>query len=159
RMSTAIQASLKRNVHSSVFSSPEAYTGAVSSAQTILAYCAIVPRAPNVTGGSDFPFWDFADVNEVRGMFSKPQTLTKMQELLTRAQEVLQDDSDADFFEPQDAAKILNKIDPSDPVLRGLLFAEAEVVKHSFEGGLKVASSRNATPSDAVKALATFGSK
>src|SRR5262245_42866365 len=92
-------------------------------------------------------------------MLSKPQTVTKMQELLTHAQDILRADSDEDFFKPQDAGKILNGIDVQNPVLRSLLFAEAEVIKHSFEGGLKIASSQTVAPSAAVKALATFGSK
>jgi len=155
-MSNTIQASLKRNVHNSVFVSPEAYTNAISTAHTVLAYCAIVPRAPK---NSALPFWDFEDRNERRTMLRIPQTIAKMKELLTRAQQVLKDDSDAQFFRPENTQDILTKVDADSPLLHSLLFSEAEVIKHAFEGGLKIAASVNATPSEAVKAVAMFGAK
>lgn len=158
-MSNAIQISLKRNIHEAVFSTPEGYTNAISSAQVVLAYCALVPRAPNVTGNSGLPYWDFVDRNERRSMLAKIQTVNKMKELLTRAQMVLEGDSDAQFFKPEDTAAILGSIDADHAVLQSLLFSEAEVIKHAFEGGLAIASALSTRPAEAVKALATFGAK
>jgi hypothetical protein len=158
-LSNAIQLSLKRNIHDCVFSSPEAYSNAISSAQTVIAYCAIIPRAQKATGKSDFPYWDFVDRKERRIMLDKPQTLKRMKDLLARAGEVLAGDSDAQFFRPEDAASILSSISADDSVLNSLFFSEAEVIKHAFEGGLQIAAMQNDIPSDAVKALEKFGAR
>jgi hypothetical protein len=158
-LSNAIQLSLKRNIHDCVFSSPEAYTNAIASAQTVIAYCAVVPRAQKASGKTDFPYWDFVDRKERRIMLDKPQTLNRMKDLLARAGEVLAGDSDAQFFRPEDAASILSSISADDSVLNSLFFSEAEVIKHAFEGGLQIAAMQNDTPSSAVKALETFGAK
>ena len=158
-LSNAIQLSLKRNIHDCVFSSPEAYTNAIASAQTVIAYCAVIPRAQKAAGKTDFPYWDFVDRKERRIMLDKPQTLNRMKDLLARAGEVLAGDSDAQFFRPEDAASILSSISADDSVLNSLFFSEAEVIKHAFEGGLQIAAMQNDTPSSAVKALETFGAK
>jgi hypothetical protein len=158
-LSNAIQLSLKRNIHDCVFSSPEAYTSAIASAQTVIAYCAVIPRAQKATGNTDFPYWDFVDRKERRIMLDKPQTLNRMKDLLARAGEVLAGDSDAQSFRPEDAASILSSISADDPVLNSLFFSEAEVIKHAFEGGLQIAAMQNDTPSNAVKALEAFGAK
>jgi len=157
-MSNTIQVSLKKCIHDSFFTGPDSYA-AIATAQTILSYCAIVPRAPKANNASDLPFWDFRKPEEVRGMLVKQQTVDRMQNLLTQAQVVLKGDSDAQFFHPQNAANILNQLNIDDSVLKGLLFAEAEVIKSAFQGGLKIASSLTKTPSEAVKALSDFGSK
>jgi hypothetical protein len=158
-MSLAIQASLKRNVHDSTFSTADDYSRAIVTAQTVLAYCALQPRAPDVTDSHDLPFWGFEVRDERRAMLDRPQTLSKMQTLLARAQRVLGDDGSAQFFEPADAASILARVDADSPLLQGLLFAEAEVIRRAFQGGLKIAATRHAAPSEAIKALAVFGAK
>ncbi len=158
-VSNAIQFSLKRNIHECVFSNPEAYTNAIATAQMVIAYCAIIPRAERVTGKSDFPFWDFVDRKERRNMLDKMQTLDRMKVLLARAEDVLAGDSDAQFFRQKDAAQILASINADDPVLNSLFFSEAEVIKHAFEGGLQIAALHNDKPSDAVMALEKFGAK
>jgi hypothetical protein len=158
-LSRAIQTALKKNVHDAVFSSADDYKRAIVTAQTVLAYCAIETRTPRVTGRLDLPFWDFADPAERRAMLNRPQTVTQLRARLEHAQHLLGDDSAASFFEPADAARILGRVDASAPLLQALLFAEAEVIRHAFEGGVAIAMSMNAAPSDAVKALATFGAK
>jgi hypothetical protein len=93
-----------------------------------------------------------------------------MQALLTRAQEVLTGDHMAQFLRPEDAATILrntattlqNRMNPVHAIFDGLLFAEAQVVKHAFDAGLKIgafSAAAGASASDAVDALALFGSK
>ena len=68
----------------------------------------------------------------------------------------------AGFFDPNNAAAILDGINVNQPVLTGLLFSEAQVVKHAFEAGLAIGAfmaAERANPCDAVRALATFGAK
>ena len=153
-MSGAIQKSLKSNVHDSVFSNADNYKG--GEAPIILAYCALVPRAAKVSNlpGST-PMWDVQDVKERRRMLSDPETLDRMKDLLRRADQVLGDDT----FRETDAQRILDRVDPREPLFEALLHAESVVVGHAFEAGLALAKVRNADPSDAVKAFAKFGSK
>jgi hypothetical protein len=94
-------------------------------------------------------------------MLKRKQTVEKMTALLTRASAVLQDDSDAQFFQPTQAQAraILGGVDVDSGLLTALLVAEADIVQHAFEAGLKIASARGAQPSEAVKALAKFGSR
>jgi hypothetical protein len=158
-MSLAVQASLKRNVHDSVFASADDYTRAIGTARSVLAYCAIRPRAPEVTGRHDLPYWEVMNPAERRTMLDHPQSVNALRALLERGAGVLAGDSGAQFFQPSQAAHILATIDTNDPLVLALLLAEAEVVQHAFEGGVAVAASRAAAPSDAIKALARFGAK
>ena len=95
-------------------------------------------------------------------MLRHPQTAVRMTRLLERAQDILTGDSDAQFFLPGDATSILENADVGDALLNGLLFSEAQVILHAFQAGLKIGkfmADANAKPSDAVTALAEFGSK
>ena len=63
---------------------------------------------------------------------------------------------------PEDAASILGEPDLGDALLNRLLFSEAQVILHAFQAGLKMGkfmANANAKPSEAVTALAEFGSK
>src|SRR5262249_4874308 len=53
----------------------------------------------------------------------------------------------------------LQKADVNSELLRALLLAESVMIKHALEGGRQIATSLSAAPSEAVKALATFGAK
>ena len=158
-VSSAIQASLKRNIHDAFFSGPDAYSNAITTARIILAYCALVPRASSVSRTQRTPYWDVSDTGERRNMLRRKQTVDRMTTLLTRAAEVLREDSDAQFFRPAQAKAILGKIDPDHALLSSLLNAEADIVTHAFEAGLKIASVPGSRPSEAIKALAGFGSR
>jgi len=96
-------------------------------------------------------------------MLTHSQTVRNLQMLLGRAQDVLRDDNhQAQFFRPGDAEVILGRIDPRTPQLDSLLFAEAEVVKHAFQAGLKIGAFHDrlaSQPKEAIAALAQFGSK
>ena len=92
-------------------------------------------------------------------MLVDPRTVQNMQELFRNAQDVLKDNPDAQFYQPQDAATILDHLNPDDSRLKELLAAEAEMIGSAFQGGLKIAGSLNQAPSQAVAALAQFGSK
>lgn len=158
-LSVGIQNSLKRNIHDCVFVEPEKYSN-ISTASVVLAYCALVPRVPP-NRGRGLPFWDFENPAERRLTLNHPQTVKNLAALLERAQQLLEGDSDAQFFRPDDAARILGNIDANSPLLHSLLFSEAEVINHAFEGGVKIGQfmKANATPTEAVAALAEFGSK
>ena len=156
-MSRAIQISLKKCVHDSFFSEPEDYVSA--DAPLFLAYCAIVPRAPAAQGPKGQPFWDFASHDERRNMLVNPETVKNMQALFAQAQDILKGSSDAQFFKPENAFRTLDQLNPDDSRLRELLAAEAEMIGSAFEGGLKIAASLSETPTEAVAALADFGSK
>jgi hypothetical protein len=157
-MSNAIQASLKKNVHDSIFSNPDAYKESIYRSLSILAYCAIVPRAAQITGKTDLPFWNFEKAAERKLMLKKNQTVENMQELLRAAQNILKDDSDAQFFRPEEAALILGRIDVSHPLFYGLLYTESQIIKHAFEAGLIIAQIHRLPLSEAVKAIADVGS-
>lgn len=159
RVSHAIQASLKRNIHDAFFSGPDAYSNAIETARTILAYCALQPLTNKISRQQRFPYWDVQDLDERRSMLKRKQTVDKMTALLTRASAVLQGDSDAQFFQPAQARAILGGVEADSGLLTALLVAEADIVQHAFEAGLKIASARGAQPSEAVKALAKFGSR
>jgi hypothetical protein len=160
-LSISIQVSLKQNIHDSVFVESKRYSP-IDAARAILAYCAMVPAVPVPASVSGLPFWDFRDRAERRAMLNKPQTVMNLRGLLRRAQMVLQGDSNAGFFDPTNAGVILDGIDVNDPVLTGLLFSEAQVIKHAFEAGLKIGAfmaAEGADPCVAVRALAAFGAK
>jgi hypothetical protein len=162
-MSRAIQRSVKAAVHDSYFRDQDAYFN-TDTARTILAYCALVPAAPVPSGLNGQPLWDTADSNARRQMLSHPQTLAKMKDLLGTAQKALDGLSKAQFFEPDDAEQILKNIVTNGQGLQGsvfqnLLLAESEIVRKAFEGGLAIAKGiASARPSDAVAAIADFGS-
>jgi len=158
-VANAIQASLKRNIHDAFFSGPDAYSNAITTARIILAYCALVPRAGKVSKTQRIPYWDVQDAGERKNMLRRKQTVDRMTTLLTRATGVLQGDSDAQFFKPAQAKAILGKIDVDNGLLMALLGAEADIVSHAFEAGVRIASVPGSQPSEAVKALATFGSR
>ena len=162
KMSIGIQNSLKAHIHDAVFTEPDGYAN-TNAALIVLAYCALARRAERARNDRDLPFWDWVDSNERSGMLAHPTTITSLQRLLTRAQEVLRDDDhQAQFFKPADARAILSRIDPRTPQFESFLFAEAEVIKHAFQAGLKIGAfqERLATqPKDAIAALAQFGSK
>jgi hypothetical protein len=158
-MSNAIQASLKRNIHDAFFSGPDAYSNAITTARIILAYCALVPRANTISRKERIPYWDVQDPAERRNMLRRKQTVDRMTTLLTRASEVLQGDSDAQFFEPAQARTILGQVDVNHGLLHALLGAEADIVTHAFDAGVRIASVPGSQPSAAIKALAVFGAR
>src|SRR5205085_9601372 len=69
----------------------------------------------------------------------------------------------AALYEPNAVEKIQTMVaDDQRNLLLGLLFAEAEIIKHAIEAGDKIAkfiSTAPNKPSEAIKALAEFGSK
>ena len=158
-VSNAIQASLKRNIHDAFFSGPDAYSNAITTARIILAYCALVPRASKISRKQRIPYWDVQDPAERRNMLRRKQTVDRMTTLLTRASEVLQGDSDAQFFEPAQARTILGQVDVKHRLLHALLAAEADIVTHAFDAGVRIASVPGSQPSEAIKALAVFGAR
>ena len=158
-VSNAIQASLKRNIHDAFFSGPDAYSNAIVTARTILAYCALQPRANKISRQQRFPYWDLQDLDERRSLLRGKQTIVRMTELLTRAAAVLEGESDAQFFDPAQAKAILGQVDADSGLLTALLVAEADIVQHAFDAGVKIASVAGSKPSEAVKALAEFGSR
>jgi hypothetical protein len=156
-LSIAIQQSLKANIFDSVFRTPDGYTKVgIPRTQLFLAYCALVPRAEAAPNW----FWDWPQPTERRLMLDKPQTATKMRELLAFAQRVLQDDAEtARRFRVEDAAAILGGVDEEDVFLNNLLAAENDIIQDALDGGVNIAVSQTAAPSQAIKALARFGSK
>jgi hypothetical protein len=155
-LSTAIQASLKRSIFDSAFGSPEDYTRtSVERTRLFIAYCALVPRALKNLNW----FWDWPTLADRRVTLNHPQTVVRMRELLTRAQDVLLNDPDAKHFRPEDAQNILDAVDPADPFLNTLLASENEIIQDAIAGGVSIAIGQSASPTDAVKALAKFGSK
>jgi hypothetical protein len=155
-LSTAIQASLKRNVFDSAFGSPEDYSQtSVARTRLFIAYCALVPRALKNLNW----FWDWPSPADRRVTLNHPQTLVRMRELLTRSQEVLLNDPEAKHFRPEEAEDILAGVDSADPFLNTLLASENEIIQDAIAGGVGIAVGQNASPTDAVKALAKFGSK
>lgn len=157
RLSVAIQASLKQNIFDSVFGTPDGYTQTgVSRTQLFIGYCALVPRAQK---GLNW-FWDWPQPDERRFGLRHQSTVARMRSLLTVAQQVLQDEPQtAKHFKPEDAEDILSQVDANDPFLNSLLAAENEIVQHAFKGGVSIAAAaEQAKPSEAIKALARFGS-
>jgi hypothetical protein len=157
RLSLAIQASVKQNIHQSVFSTPDGYTHtSTERTRLFLAYCALMPVAER---GPRW-FWDWPSNDQRRAMLRKPQTVARLQGLLTAAQQVLGDDQEtAKQFRPEDAAAILDGVEAGDPFLTALLTSENEIVRDALDAGASIASSQNTSPSGAVKALARFGSR
>jgi hypothetical protein len=156
-MSVAIQQSLKASIFDCVFGTPDGYTQTgLSRTQLFVAYCALVPRAESAPRW----FWDWPQPGERRAMLHKPQTVLKMRELLAAAQRVLQEDPDtARHFRAEDAVDILARVDERDEFLNSLLAAENDIIQHALDGGSSIAASQNASPSEAIKALARFGSR
>jgi hypothetical protein len=168
-LSKAIQESLKRHIHDARFTTAESYA-VLGSTELVLAYCALAPTAAPARSAADLPYWESTDPARQRELLASPETIARMQALLTRAQEVLNGDHMAQFLRPEDAATILrsasnilqNRMNPVHAIFDGLLFAEAQVVKHAFDAGVKIgafSAAAGASASDAVDALAVFGSK
>jgi hypothetical protein len=168
-LSKAIQESLKRHIHDARFTHADAYA-VLGSTELVLSYCALDPAAAPARGPSDLPYWESTDPATLRTHLTSQETTVRMAALLTRAQEVLKGDRMAQFLVPARAGAILqtvavtlqNRMSGAHAIFDGLLFAEAQVVKHAFDAGLKIGAFTAAAAthaSDAVDALAQFGSK
>jgi hypothetical protein len=155
-LSTAVQSSLKKHMHDAAFTTRENYdTVGVSRTQLFLGYLALVARADKAMGW----FWNWPSVDERKIMLRKQQTVSRMRRLLEHSQEVLRGDSLAGRFKPENAAGILQAIDPGDPFLNTLLASENEVVQDAIDAGVAMAKAQSGSPSEALVALEKFGSK
>ena len=156
-MSVAIQSSLKQLVHDGYFTEPERYQD-LETARVVLAYCSLEPACGE---RGDMPLWDSADPEMRRRMLGRTGTLERMERLMERACGSLADDPDSGFFNPSNARKILENIDPRHWVLDRLLQAESQIVRHALEAGFKIGvfmERKGGSPSAAVAALAAFAS-
>jgi hypothetical protein len=168
-LSKAIQASLKRHIHDARFTHADSYA-VLGSTELVLAYCALEPAAAPARGPSDLPYWESTDPATQRAHLTSQETTARMAGLLMRAQEVLGGGHMSQFLQPSSAGAILqtiaatlqNRMTAGHAIFDGLLFAEAQVVRHAFDAGLKIGAftaAGAAKASEAVDALAVFGSK
>jgi hypothetical protein len=173
-MSRRLQAKLKEIIPLYYFANLDHFASDRLASKTLLVYSAIPPLNQirvdgNVlTPTTDDYYWDIVQ-QTVRGkVVFLPQTRTNLEVILDRVNNLLvaagMNDAAADFARDQaDAIQraVVQADQPNSGNLRSLLLAESEIVKGAREAGYQIAKFtqvNDAKPSEAVKALAKFGS-
>ncbi|MGB9179471.1 MAG: hypothetical protein WCB68_09540 [Pyrinomonadaceae bacterium] len=173
-MSRRLQAKMREILPLSYFADLDHF-GDITPAATLLVYSAMPPSTWIRRDGNSWTidldkdyYWDYVDRDYRRAMIRHPLTNARLSIILERVYNLLRESGmtgTAGFFKPDRAALIQNEVagdNAYDNVLRSLLIVENEIVEQAREAGYEIAkytAVSNMKPSEAVKALAKFGSK
>ena len=173
-MSRRLQAKLKEIIPFYYFADLSNFANSPLPSKTLLVYAAIPPRNNvDVQGNvlmfnSDDYYWDFVDQSLRRRMVRWQGTTRNLGIILERVHNLLMGagmSSTAESFAPSQAETIQEAVIQADKPTSGnlwsLLLTESKIVTGARETGYDMATFtqlNNSKPSEAVKALAKFGS-
>ena len=149
--------------------------GSADVAATLLVYSAIPPSTSIKYDGTTLTinrdkdyFWDFNDENKLKAMVLSPLTQANLSPILERTYNLLREagrTDTAEFFKPNRVQRIQETVAFSSEHRRrlsSLLYVENEIITAGRRAGFEIAKFvkvDDSKPSEAVKALANFGSK
>jgi hypothetical protein len=176
-MSRRIQVALRSFAQFCYFDDPTKY-GAIDTAAAVYVYgCLPISTNIRVDNGSitlnqpDDIYWDFQDPNKRSKMVFASSTKDALALRMAGIRQLLLDSdkfkNDARFYDPAVLDQPLALQNPrqaalQDPRFTGLLFTEAETIKHAREAAMKLARFRataGTDPQEALNALEDFGAK
>jgi hypothetical protein len=176
-MSRLIQFALRRFAQFCYFDDPSKY-GAIDAAPAVYVYGSLpVSTDIRVDNGSitlnmpDDTYWDFQDPNKRSKMVFASPTKDALALRMAGIRQLLLDSdkfkNKAQFYDPAVLDQPLALQNPrqtalNDPRFTGLLFTEAETIKHAREAGMRLARFRataGTDPQEALIALEDFGAK
>jgi hypothetical protein len=144
-------------------------------AASLLVYSAIPPSTSIKYDGTTLTinrdedyFWDFIDEDKLKAMVLSPLTQANLSPTLERTYNLLREagrTGTAEFFKPNRVQRIQETVAFSSDHrqrLFSLLYVENEIIKAARRAGFEIAKFvklDDSKPSEAVKALANFGSK
>ena len=174
-MSRALQRRLKQIIPFYYFANLENFSNNPLPAKVLLVYSAMPVSTTVKLDGNELTldtdkdyYWDFVDQTLRRAMVGSMRTRTNLSVILERVHNLLMEagmTGTADSFSPDQAEVIQNAVihdDASSGRLFSLLFTENDIIKGAREAGYAIAkftAGNDQKPTEAVKALATFGSK
>ena len=174
-MSRNIQRAMRRFVQFSYFDDPSKY-GDIAAAPAVFVY-GCLPVSTNVllSGNTitldrtDDVYWDFEDKSTRAAMANTSSARSALSLRMDGIKRLLQDSEtqrkDAGFYDIQANSNVLNQAIQAalaNPAFHGLLFTEAETIKHAREAGMKLAEFSSVSGTDPQKAIAAieeFGAK
>lgn len=178
QMSRNIQIAMRRFAQFSYFNDPSKY-GDIDAAPVVFVYgCLPISTAIRVNEEGaitlnlpDDIYWDFEDQAQRSKMVFASTTKDALRARMSGIRQVLLDSdkfrSRANFYDPTLLDQPLALQNPratalADPRFVGLLFTEAETIKHAREAGLQIAKFRtkaSTDPQEAIAVLEEFGAK
>jgi hypothetical protein len=177
QMSRNIQKAMRRFAQFCYFDDPSKYAE-INAAPAIFVYgCLPISTAIKTDGASitlDLPddvYWNFEDPNQRKAMVFAPSTKTLLVGRMLGIRQVLADSDKfkgrAGFYDPA----LIDSLQPdqnpraialNDSRFLGLLFTEAQTIRHARDAGLQIATFRSKAGNDpqaAIDALEEFGAK
>jgi len=174
-MSRRIQRKLKEIIPFYYFGDLDNFEESELPSKTLLVYAAIPPRNHVRVQGNQMIFdtddyyWDSISQPMRANMAGLKDTTTKLKELLDGVNKLLSNagmTDTANRFKPSLAEaiqkEVINADEPEKGNFRSLLLTESQIINGALQSGYAMArfcDLKNSKPTEAVKALAEFGSK
>lgn len=171
-MSRNIQQALRRYAQYCYFNDPARYAD-IDAAPAVFVY-GCLPVSSNIAVHDDGtltlnlpdqPYWNFEDPRSRQAMVFAELTKSSLASRMAGIQRVLQDSpkfrSSAQFYGPDSLDRVRQTALQS-PSFAGLLFTEAQTIRHAGEAAMNLAKFRanaKTDPQQAIQALESFGSK
>ena len=172
QMSRNIQHALRRYTQFSFFNDPAAYTNIDSAAAVYVYGCLPISTKARLDEEGvlriDLPddiYWNYPDPNLLKAMAFSSIAQNALLARMSGIHAVLSDSPSlqnrAQFYTP-DQAIGRTQTALRDPKLRGLLFTEAQTIRHAIDAAVSLANFRDnsaADPEAAIQALEDFGAR
>lgn len=171
-MSRRLQAKMKEIVPFYYFQNLDKFKD-IGPASVLLVYSSIPPSTSIKLDGNSLTlnsdrdyYWDYVDKDKRRAMALARPTTVKLTRTLEQVYNLLRESGmtgTADFYQPERALQVQREAvaGNNDNLLLGLFSAERKIIDTARHAGYEIAKfsgGAGAKPSEAVKALAKFGS-